>query len=142
MEAWWGGVGVKSMAVPPASVSRELLNSSRADALPNQPASLSLIFYLASSSDMSSSAHRTHRASTSCQYINQAPLRPACPVYREQSVNRIKLLLSPASREASVEVRAEPRNALTANQALPTARMKCVCICLNLFVCRLKLHSN
>lgn len=98
-----------------------LLNSSRADALPNQPASLSLIFYLASSSDMSSNAQRTHRASTACQHINQAPLSPACPVCKEQSVNRIKLLLSPTSRELS----AEPQNeALTANPTLHTARIR------------------
>lgn len=50
-----------------------LLNPSRADALPNQAASLALIFYLAPSSDMSSDAHRTHRASIACQHINQAP---------------------------------------------------------------------
>lgn len=98
-----------------------LLNSSRADALPNQPASLSLIFYLASSSDMSSNAHRTHRASTACQLINQAPLSPACPVCREQSVNRIKLLLSPASREVSAE---QQNKALTANSTLHIARMR------------------
>lgn len=100
---------------------KTLLNSSRADALPNQPASLSLIFYLASSSDMSSNAHRTHRASTACQHINQAPLSPACPVCREQSVNRIKLLLSPASREVGAELRNE---ALTADPALRTATMR------------------
>lgn len=77
---------------------KTLLNSSRADALPNQPASLSLIFYLASSSDMSSNAHRTHQVSTACQHINQAPLSPACLVCREWSVKRIKLLLSPTSQ--------------------------------------------
>lgn len=85
---------------------KTLLNSSRADALPNQPASLSLIFYLASSGDTSSNAHGTHRASTACQHINQAPSSRVRPVRTEQTGNRIKLLLSPASTEAS----AEPRN--------------------------------
>lgn len=121
MEVGWGG---KIDGLSPSLSQRRvktLLNSSRADALPNQPASLSLIFYLASSSDMSSNAHRTHQASTACQHINQAPLSPARPMCREQSVNRIKLLLSPASREASAELRNE---ALTANPTLRTAWMR------------------
>lgn len=131
-----GWVGCKINGCSPSLSQRRvktLLNSSRADALPNQPASLSLIFYLASSSDMSSNAHRTHQASTACQHINQAPLSPTCPVCREQSVNRIKLLLSPASREVSAELR---NKALRANPTLHTARMS-LCFEMNLrfFIC-------
>lgn len=123
MEVGWGEGGKINGCSPSFSQRRvkTLLNSSRADALPNQPASLSLIFYLASSSDMSSNTHRTHRASTVCQHINQAPLSPACPVCREQSVNRIKLLLSPVSREPSAELRNE---ALTANPMLRIVRVR------------------
>lgn len=121
MEAGWGcKIDGRSPSLSQWRV-KTLLNSSRADALPNQPASLSLIFYLASSSDMSSNAHRTHQAFTACQHINQAPLSPACPVCREQSVNRIKLLLSPTSREVSAELRNE---ALTANPTPRTTTMR------------------
>ncbi len=101
-----------------------LLNSSGADALPNQPASLWLIFYLASSSDMSSNAHTTHQASTAsttCQHINLAPLSPACPVCREQFVNRIEFLLSPTTWKVSAVLRNE---ALRTNQVLCTVDMR------------------
>ena len=134
-KGWWrlGGGGKINCCSPSLSQRRvkTLLNSSQADALPNQPASLSLIFYLASSSDMSSNAHRTHQDSTACQHINQAPLSPTCPVCREQSVNRIKLLLSPASREVSAELR---NKALTAD---PTPGWVYVVewICVSLSVC-------
>lgn len=102
-DEWEGKIDGRSPSLSQLRV-KTLLNSSRADALPNQPASLSLIFYLASSSDTSSNAHRTHQASTACQHINQAPLSPACPVCREQFVNRIKLLLSPDYNKVNAEL--------------------------------------
>lgn len=102
--------------------AKTLLNSCRADALPNQPASLSLIFYLASSSDMSSNAHRTHQVSTACQHINQAPLSLACLVCREWFVKRIKLLVR-LPGEASAEPQSD---VLTANPTLcTTGRRAC-----------------
>lgn len=82
------------MAIPLALDTRvkTILNSSWTDTLPKQPASLSLIFYLASSSYMSSLARRTHQDFPACQLINKTPSR---------TVNKIKLWLRLGFREVN-----------------------------------------
>lgn len=73
----WGKIDGRSPNLSQRRV-KTLLNSSRADALPNQPASLSLIFYLASSSDLSSSAHRT-LSLHSLSAHKSGPIEPGLP---------------------------------------------------------------
>lgn len=138
-ETWcgWGKINGCSPGLSQRRV-KTLLNSSRADALPNQPASLSLIFYLSSSSDMSSNS----RASTACQHINQAPLSPACPVCREQSVNRISLASSEVSVEASQGVWVQSCKTESTTLCLDDTLHSNTFAFVYLFVWTFMMHSN